>query len=129
MGQQSDALQARIHRFALGVLALIRHLPTSEPGPTIRRQLAQSALAMDMNYRATCRARSHREFTARIAVVAEEADETLGWLTTIADAELLVTPALAESTSEARELRAIVAASAATARRRERQTSAKRPGR
>ncbi|MGA8432257.1 MAG: four helix bundle protein [Candidatus Sulfotelmatobacter sp.] len=32
------------------------------------------------NYRAACRARSKAEFVARIAIVAEEADEAVLWL-------------------------------------------------
>ena len=35
---------------------------------------------MAMNYRAAGRARSHREFTAKLGTVVEDADESLGWL-------------------------------------------------
>jgi len=41
---------------------------------------------MDMNYRASCRARSHAEFTAKLGLVAEEADETAEWLDVVAEA-------------------------------------------
>src|SRR3954453_22548291 len=67
-------------RFALDVCALIKLLPASEPGQTVRRQLAKSSTSVAFNYRASCRARSHTEFTAKIDLVAEEADETQGWL-------------------------------------------------
>jgi hypothetical protein len=39
--------------------------------------LAKSATSLAFNYRASCRARSHKEFTAKIGLVAEEADESL----------------------------------------------------
>jgi four helix bundle protein len=125
MGEQADALKARAKKFALDILKLIKQLPREEPGPTIRRQLAKAATSVSMNYRATCRARSHAEFTAKIGLVAEEADESLGWLQTIEEAELLTAPewllALKILTREADELTAIFSKSAGTARRNERQ--------
>ena len=76
MSEEAERLKERTKRFALDVLELIKLLPASEPGPTIRRQLTKAATSVPMNYRAACRARSHAEFTARINVVAEEADES-----------------------------------------------------
>jgi len=72
MSEQSELLKARTRRFALDVIKLIPLFPSQEPGPTIRRQLAKSATSMDMNYRASCRARSQAEFTAKLGLVAEE---------------------------------------------------------
>jgi four helix bundle protein len=89
----------------------------SEPGPTVKRQLATSATSVGANYRAACRARSHAEFTARIGVVAEEADETVYWLDVIADARLTTSPALPNLQQEAKELLAIFSAAVGTARR------------
>jgi four helix bundle protein len=43
---------------------------------------------MGANYRAACRARSHREFTAKIGTVEEESDESLFWLEIIDEARL-----------------------------------------
>jgi four helix bundle protein len=78
MSQTADELKRRTMRFALDVCALIRDLPIFEPGPTAQHQLARAATGVAFNYRATCRARSHTEFTARMGVVAEEADESQG---------------------------------------------------
>jgi four helix bundle protein len=129
MGEQAEALKERTRRFALATLEMVKHLPVEEPGPLIRRQLAKSATSVSMNYRATCRARSHVEFTAKIGVVAEEADESLGWLETIRDAELLTDPdrlkELNKLTREADELTAIFSKSAGTARRNDRRRRAK----
>ena len=124
MSEQAEVLKARAKRFALDILKIIKHLPLEEPGPTIRRQLAKSATSTSMNFRATCRARSHAEFTAKIGLVAEEADETLGWLETVDEAGLLTKPELLEELKrllrEADELTAIFSGSAGTARRNER---------
>src|SRR3954453_3548914 len=98
-------------RFALDVCALIKLLPASEPGPTVRRQLAKSATSIAFNYRASCRARSHKEFTARIALVAEEAGESQGWLEFIEAAGLASSDNLERLLNESRELCAIFSAS------------------
>ena len=117
MSELAGQLKDRTKRFALDVFELIKMLPPSEPGPTIKRQLAKSATSVPTNYRAACRARSHVEFTARIGVVAEEADESLSWLDMIEDARLASSPTLSRLRQEARELVAIFSACVGTARR------------
>jgi four helix bundle protein len=127
MSEQSEALRARTNRFALDVVHLLDLLPNSEPGRTVRRQLANSATSVAASYRASCRARSHAEFTARIALVAEESDEALFWLNFMADASMVArSPVLARLQREAAELTAIFSTSAATARRKSRAALSKR---
>ena len=92
VSEQAERLKARTMQFALDVSELLKVLPTSEPGPTVKRQLAKSATSVAANYRAACRARSHAEFTARIGMVAEEADESSFWLDFIAAASLVSAP-------------------------------------
>ncbi len=121
MSEQAELLKKRTRRFALEIIRLIRLLPWTEPGPLIKRQLAKSATSMDMNYRASCRARSHAEFTAKIGLVAEEADESAEWLDVIAEAKLVNFSGLTELRQESRELLAIFSASAGTARRNRRR--------
>ena len=82
-----------------------------------RRQLAKSATSIAANYRAARRARSHAEFTARIAIVAEEADESLFWLDFVAESRLAISPELSRLQREAAELTAIFSACVRTARR------------
>ena len=50
MSEESELLKKRTMRFALDVCALIKHLPTYEPGPTVRRQSAKSATSVAFNY-------------------------------------------------------------------------------
>jgi four helix bundle protein len=102
MSEQAEQLKARSMKFALAVCKLIKSLPRDEPGPTVRRQLAKSATSVAFNYRAACRARSHDEFTSKMGTVAEESDETLGWLEFIDDARLLVSPVPASLRAESR---------------------------
>lgn len=121
MGKQAEDLKARTMRFALEVCRLIKQLPRDEPGMTVRRQLAKSSTSVAFNYRASCRARSHAEFTARVGIVSEESDETLGWLEFIEAANLLPKGALTDLVQEARELTAIFSATYGTARWKERK--------
>jgi four helix bundle protein len=120
MSDVADQLKARTMKFALDVCELIKLLPQSEPGPTVRRQLAKSSTSVAFNYRPSCRARSHAEFTAKIGVVAEESDESLGWLEFIEAGRLIRSEAVKPLLEEARELVAIFSASHGTARYKER---------
>jgi four helix bundle protein len=120
MSEQAEQLKERSMRFALEICGLIQRLPSSEPGPTIRRQLAKSATSVALNYRACGRARSHAEFTAKMGTVAEESDETLGWLEFIEAGRLVEDDNLERLKNEARELVAIFSASVGTARRKNR---------
>ena len=90
-------------------------------GPTVRRQLAKSSTGLAFNYRASCRARSHAEFTAKIGVVAEEADESQGWLEFIEGGKLIPVREVSTLLVEASELVAIFSASVGTARAKERR--------
>ena len=120
MSEQAEQLQERTMQFAVDVCELIKLLPAWEPGPTIRHQLAKPSTSTAMNYRSSRRARSHAEFTARIGIVADESDESLGWLEFIKRAKLLSSPELPRLLQEALELRNIFGASGGTARDRQR---------
>ena len=121
MSEVAERLKERTMRFALDVCELIKGLSPAEPGPTVRRrQLAKAATSVAFNYRASCRARSHAEFTAKIGIVAEEADESQGWLEFIEAAKLIVSNDLTRLVGESGELAAIFSASAGTARYKQR---------
>jgi four helix bundle protein len=124
MSGQSELLKKRTMKLALDVCQLIKHLPLDEPGSTVRRQLARSATSLAFNYRASCRARSHAEFTSKIGLVAEESDETQAWLEFIQAAELLVGDELLRLIAESTEISKIMSASAGTARYNRRNANA-----
>src|SRR5438552_276474 len=119
MSEETERLKQRTMRFALDVCGLIKQLPRDEPGSTVRRQLAKSSTSVAFNFRAACRSSSHAEYTAKIGLVSEESDETLGWLEFIEAGKLIPKP-LSDFVHEAKELSAIFSASYGTARRRER---------
>jgi four helix bundle protein len=81
---------------------------------------------MAFNYRASCRARSHDEFTARIGVVSEEADETQGWLDFILASRLIASQEVYRLLGETTELAAIFSATFGTARSNQKQRGKER---
>src|SRR5689334_5108292 len=76
---QSAALIQRTDQFSLDVVRLIGSFGCQDPAPTVKRQLSKAATSVAANHRAARRARSHDEFASTIALVAQEADESLYW--------------------------------------------------
>ena len=120
MGQRSELLKRRTMQFAVDVCGLVRTLPRDEPGATVQRQLTRAATSVAFNYRATCRARSHAEFTSKLGTVVEESDEAQGWLEFIQAAGLLRSADVTRLIAEAEEITAIMSASYGTARHNQR---------
>lgn len=84
----------------------------------IALQVRRSSSGIAANHRVGGRARSHAEFTSKIGVALEEADETLYWLEHIADCGLSEVNVMRPLLREAREIVAILTTSTMTARRR-----------
>src|SRR4051794_2086693 len=110
-------LRERTKTFALQVVRLCRKLPTEWDVRELGKQLLRSGTSVAANYRACGRARSDKEFCAKLGVVVEEADESQLWIELIAEicpqlARELQKPLLAEAS----ELTAIFTASHRTAR-------------
>jgi four helix bundle protein len=80
------------------------------------RQLFRSATSVAVNYRAVGRARSRREFIAKLSILVEEVDETVFWLELITDGGIYSGPDLDALTKEAKELLYIFSASRKTAK-------------
>lgn len=76
----SDELKARTKKFSLMIIDLVEKLPNSMSSRAIANQVVRSGMSVGANYRAVCRARSDREFIAKMTIVIEEADETLFWI-------------------------------------------------
>ena len=106
----SDDLKKRTKQFALRVLKLVAALPDNVRGRIVGGQLARSGTSVGSNYRAACRARSKREFIAKIGIVEEEADEAF-WMEVITEDGLLKLPLVQPLLDEANELAKIMASS------------------
>jgi four helix bundle protein len=91
--------------------------PPQDPATiAVVRQLAKSAPSVSANYHSAGRSRSRAEFKARLGVVADEADETVGWLELLKETCPSTGPELDSLIGESRELRAIFLQSVRTAR-------------
>jgi len=119
-----EELKERTTAFAVEVVKFCRELRKLPEARITADQLSDSAQATMANYRAACRARSHREFISKIAVAVEEADESVGWLAVVARAQLASGPQVDTLSREANEILAILAASRRTAERRRTQEPA-----
>ncbi len=112
-------LRARTAEFARVINAFCRPLLRRPETRAIADQLLDASSSVASNHRAAGRGRSHAEFTAKIGIVNEEADESLFWLEHLRDCRLVTPAEVADLILEAGELSAIFTTSAKTARARE----------
>jgi four helix bundle protein len=78
-------------------------------------------MGLSGNYWSACRGRSDAEFIAKLGVAADEAEENVLWLTATMQAGIRNDVETKELVAEGRELRAILAKSAKTARENRRR--------
>ena len=120
VSSKANELAARLKRFATRIVIFARAMPLDPSSGVLAKQLTGSGTAQSANYHAARRGRSRAEFIAKLGVAAEEADETEHWLAVIAGAHIISTTAgsqeLERLAEESRQLRAILVASATTAR-------------
>jgi four helix bundle protein len=89
------------------------------------KQVLRSASSVGANYRACCRARSKADFASKVAIVLEEADETVFWLECLVESGTVKFERMQDLLKESRELLAIFAASQNTLRKTRKQAMAK----
>jgi four helix bundle protein len=112
----SQELRARVKRFAVRVVKYVQTLPRTAEAQEIGRQLVRAGTGVSANYRAAGRARSRKEFIARLGVVLEEADEAEHWLDILKQSRIGSGPEQDWLLDEAGQLRAIYQKSLKTAR-------------
>ena len=112
----SRDLRERTKAFALGVIRLVQDLPRNRAADVIGHQLLRAGTSVGANYRSARRARSRREFLAKMGIVEEEADESSLWLDLLIEARLVTSARVFELRHESEELVAITVASIRTAR-------------
>ncbi len=113
----ADSLRTRTKAFAIRVVKLSQALPKNDTARVLGRQVLRSGTSVGANYRAVCRARSRAEFVSRMAVVIEEADETVFWLELLVETGIVPLKRFSGLIQEAGELVAICGASHRTAKR------------
>src|SRR5213593_247437 len=108
---------ARTKVFALSIVRLVDDLPRVRSADVIGRQLLRAGTSVGANYRSACRARSRKEFVAKMGIVEEEADEAQFWLELVAERGFVAAERTAALRQEAGQLVAITVSSIRTARR------------
>ena len=111
-------LKKRTKEFAKNIIHLCRNLPTNREGRLIGNQLFRSGTSVAANYRAACRGRSKAEFISKLAIVEEEADETLFWLELIKEMDILKGSVVDALMKESNEIIAIMVSSIKTVKLR-----------
>ncbi|MFD3003776.1 four helix bundle protein [Pontibacter toksunensis] len=98
----------RTKAFALRVIRLFQMLPVKAEAQILGKQLLRASTSVAANYRAACRARSAAEFTAKIGIALEEADEALFWLEMLEESQIIKAELLIRLKQEADEITAIL---------------------
>jgi len=117
----AEDLKTRTKRFAVAVLEFVDTLPHTAAAETVGRQLARAGTGVVGNYRSACRARSHTEFTARMGIATDEADESELWVDVANQRQWGDLVLRSWLLKESGELRAIFAKAYQTAKSNERQ--------
>jgi four helix bundle protein len=108
----------RTKKLALGVIQLVEDLPKTRAPDIISRQLLRSATSIGANYRAACRGKSTPDVMAKLAIVEEEADETVYWLELLSESNIIAPERLSGLLKETNEIIAMTVASIKTLRER-----------
>jgi four helix bundle protein len=114
-------LQERAKKFNVAIIKFCDLLPKNTAGFELAKQLIRSSGSVGANYRATARAKSYADFTHKLTIVLEEADESKYWLEVIKEAGITNGSELDRLNKEADELTAIFNSAEKTARSKLRQ--------
>lgn len=109
-------LRDRTKRFAIDIVKLSRKVAKDYSARIIAGQLLRCGTSVAANYRAACRARSRKEFLAKLGIVEEEADESVFWLEVLQETQIGEPEYINRLLSEANQLTAIIVTSVRTAR-------------
>ena len=103
---------------ALEIIALVESLPRSRTADVIGRHLLRSGTSIGANYRAACRGKSKADVISKLAIVEEEADETIYWLELLIESQTVEVSRVNLLLTETNEIVAMVVASIKTLRGR-----------
>lgn len=108
-------MQRRMMNLAIAVIKLTKEFPLSQESKVITYQIIKSASSTAANYRAACRAKSTKDFIAKMGIVEEECDETAFWLELISVINLTDRKEIEILSKETSEILAMTVSSIKTA--------------
>ena len=106
----------RTKQYGLRIIRLVEALPNTQTASVIGRQLLRAGTSVGANYRAACRGRSTADTPSKLAIVEEEADETLYWVEMLIEANIVAEDRLRDLMNEGDEIVAMTVASIKTLR-------------
>jgi len=109
-------MQGRMMNLTIAVIKLTKVFPLSQESKVITYQIIKSASSTAANYRAACRAKSTKDFIAKLGIVEEECDETAFWLELIRSIDLAGYEEVDPLLKEASEIVAMTVRSIKTAK-------------
>jgi four helix bundle protein len=121
MTMNEQLFKDRTKRLALRIIRMVNTLPHTPAAPVIGRQVLRSGTSVGAKYRSACRGKSPADMLAKLAIVEEEADETLYWMELLIDAGLVPEAILIDLVAETNEILAMTVASIKTLRARRKQ--------
>jgi four helix bundle protein len=107
----------RTKKIALRVIRVVESLPKTKTADVIGRQLLRSGTSVGANYRSACRGKSPADMIAKLAIVEEEADESIYWLELLSETKLIHSDRLAPLIQEHNEIVAMIVSSQKTLRK------------
>ena len=113
-------MKQRTKKFALDIIKFTSALQSGIAAEVIGRQLIRAGTGVAGNYRASCRAKSKKDFIMKMTNAEEEADESALWLEILGESGLARAGTTARLLDEADQLTRIFVASSNTARKRRR---------
>jgi four helix bundle protein len=113
-----EIFKRRTKRLALEIIGLVESLPRSRTADVIGRQLLRLGTSIGANYRAACRGKSKADVISKLAIVEEEADETIYWLESLIESKIIESSRVNLLLKESNEIVAMVVASIKTLRGR-----------
>jgi four helix bundle protein len=110
----TNELKIRTKKFSLMIIDLVEKMPNTISARAVANQIVRSGTSVGANYRAVSRARSDKEFVAKMNIVLEEADETLFWIEIMIEKKWADKSELEIAWKEGNELTAIFVSSLKT---------------
>src|ERR1041384_2705835 len=108
--------KSRTKKLALRVIKMVEALPKRQTADIIGKQLLRSATSVGANYRAACRGKSPADVLHKLAIVEEEADESLYWMELLIESGIIPEAKLTSLMSETNEIVAMIVSSIKTLR-------------
>jgi len=109
-------LISRTKQLSIRVIRLVESLPKNKTSDILGRQLLRSATSVGANYRAACRAKSTADFINKLAIVEEEADESIYWIELLVESGHIKANLVTKLLSEFDEIVSIVVSAIKTSK-------------